>query len=89
MIVVTMTEFRNNLSKYVQLAFKEKVVLKSRDGIIELNPSKQIRLNPSPSNDPWFDDPRNMEELERRIADLKSGKTKTVSWDTIKANLGI
>ena len=29
-------------------------------------------INPSPSNDVWFDDPRNMEELNRAIDELKT-----------------
>ena len=32
-----------------------------------------IPENQSPSNDPWFDDPRNIEELERRLKKHKSG----------------
>ncbi len=84
MILVTVTEFRNNLSKYLELAFREKVALKSKNGIIELNPSKEIRLNPSPSNDPWFDNSRNMEEFERGLAQLEdyhNGKSEAISYE--------
>lgn len=89
MILLTVTEFRSNISKYLQMAFTEKVALKSKRGIIELNPSTEIRLNPSPSNDPYFDDPRNLEAVETAIANLKSGKAKLKSWDEVKASLGI
>ncbi len=89
MILVTVTEFRNNLSKYLELAFREKVALKSKKGIIELNPSSEIRLNPSPSNDPWFDNKANMDELNRRIADIDSGKTELLDWDEMKNKLGL
>ncbi|MDR2970602.1 MAG: hypothetical protein LBU83_01545 [Bacteroidales bacterium] len=34
--------------------------------------------NPSPSKDPFFEDPRNIEELERRIADKTPGKIYTI-----------
>ena len=89
MILLTVTEFRNNIGKYLQMAFTEKVALKSKGGIIELNPSTEIRLNPSPSGDPYWDDPRNVQELERRIADLKSGKSKTFPWEEVKKELGL
>ena len=86
MILLTVTEFKNNIEKYLQMAFTEKIALKSTGGIIELNPSSEIRLNPSPSNDPWFDDIRNMTELNRSINELKAGKTdlKELSDNEIK-----
>jgi hypothetical protein len=34
----------------------------------------EILLNPSPSNDPWFNDTRNMDELNRAVDELKTGK---------------
>lgn len=89
MLLLTVTEFRNNISKYLQMAFTEKIALKSKGGIIELTPNKEIRTNPSPSNDPYFDDPRNLEEIDRRIANLRDGKSKLVSWEDIKANLEV
>ncbi|MFI3262988.1 MAG: hypothetical protein R3Y26_08780 [Rikenellaceae bacterium] len=89
MILVTVTEFRNNLSKYLELAFREKVALKSKNGIIELNPSTEIRLNPSPSNDSWFDNQANVEELNKRISDIDSGKTELLDWDEMKGKLGL
>ena len=35
--------------------------------------------NPSPSGDPWFDDPRNVAIVEEAIRDLKEGKGKCVT----------
>lgn len=94
MLLLSVTEFRNNISKYLKMAFTEKIALKSKDGIIELTPNTEIRVNPSPSNDPWFDDPRNVEELNLRIAsvnaDIKSGKYKEYrSWDEVKKDLNL
>ena len=68
------------------MAFTEKIALKSKKGIIELMPSNEIRLNPSPSGDTWFDNPRNMAELNRAIEELKTGKAdlKEFSNDDIK-----
>lgn len=87
MILVTVTEFRNNLSKYLELAFSEKVDLKSKKGIIEFNPSTEIKLNPSPSNDTWFDVPENMASIERGLADADAGKSQ--KWSDVKEKLGL
>jgi hypothetical protein len=76
MLLLTVTEFRNNISKYLQLAFTEKVALKSKRGVIELTPSREIRLNPSPSGDPWFEDSRNLAELDRATDELRTGKVE-------------
>ena len=89
MVLLTVTEFRNNISKYLQLAFSERVALKSKKGIIELSPSTEIRLNPSPSGDPWFDNPHNMAELNRAIAEHRSGKSVTIPWEEAKKELGL
>ena len=92
MILLTVTEFRNNMSKYIELAFRERIALKSKYGILELNPSKKITLNPanpSPSGDPWFDDPRNLEEVNRAIEELHSGNAKLISWEDAKKQLGL
>jgi len=35
--------------------------------------------NPSPSNDLWFNDPMNIEALERAIVQVKEGKVTRVS----------
>ena len=74
MLLLSATEFRNNMGKYLQMAFSEKIALKSKQGIVELKPNTEIRLNPSPSCDPWFDDSRNIEELHRAIHELKISK---------------
>jgi hypothetical protein len=76
MLLLTVTEFRNNIGKYLQLAFTEKIALKSKRGIIELTPSREIRLNPSPSGDLWFDDSRNLAELDRAVDELRTGKAE-------------
>jgi len=86
MVLLTVTEFRNNISKYLQMAFTENIALKSKRGIIELNPSTKIRLNPSPSNDAWFNNPRNMEELNCAVDEIKTSKAelKELSDNEIK-----
>lgn len=89
MLLVSVTEFRSNLKKYLEIALTEKVALKSNGVVYEITPSKEIRVNPSPSNDPYFDDPRNLEAIERGIADVKAGRVSKVSLDNIKEMLGL
>lgn len=71
------------------MAFTEKIALKSKHGIIELVPNKDIRVNPSPSNDPWFDDPRNLAELDKGVEQLKAGRVGQVTLDELKEKLGL
>jgi hypothetical protein len=87
MLLVTASEFRKNQKKYFQLALNEKVGVKSGDTVFEITPSKEVYVNPSPSGDPWFDDPRNMEMVERGLAEVKAGHVTRVSLDDIKTML--
>jgi antitoxin YefM len=74
MLVVSSREFRDSQKKYFDLAAKERVIIKRKNEFLELVPrGNNIPENPSPSNDPWFDDPRNIEELERRLKKSESG----------------
>ena len=52
-----------------------KKVLKALDAQFVFKEEKSESL--SPSNDPYFDIPENVAELERRIKDLKTGKSKS------------
>ena len=45
--------------------------------------------NPSPSGDPWFDDPENMASVQRGIAEMKAGKGRAYSMDEIRELLGV
>ena len=74
MLVVSSREFRDSQKKYFDLAVKERVIIKRKNGFLELVPrGNNIPENPSPSGDPWFDDHRNIEELERRLKKHESG----------------
>jgi len=67
-----------------------KKVLKALDAQFILKEENQESL--SPSNDPYFDNPENVAELERRIEDLKTSKEKKVvlkSKEDIKNFLGL
>ena len=49
----------------------------------------EIRENPSPSGDAWFDIPENMEAVRQGIDDEENGRSKEYSLDEIKGVLGV
>lgn len=51
--------------------------------------SVEVSENPSPSGDPWFDDPENLAELDEGIRQYKEGKTKAYTMEEIRAMLGL
>lgn len=51
--------------------------------------SVEVSTNPSPSGDPWFDDPENMASVMRGIEEAKQGKAKVYTIDEIKNMLGV
>lgn len=66
-----------------------KKVLKALDAQFVFKEEKAESL--SPSNDPYFDIPENVKELERRIKNLKTGKSKSkiLSIEEQKELLGL
>ena len=51
--------------------------------------SIEVSTNPSPSGDPWFDDPENMASVMRGIEDAKQGRVTAYTIDDIKNLLGV
>ncbi len=51
--------------------------------------SVEVRENPSPSGDSWFDDPENMASVRRGIEDIKAGRCRSYSMDEIRGMLGV
>ena len=49
----------------------------------------EVRENPSPSGDPWFNDPDNMASVMRGVAEMKAGKGRAYSMDEIRKLLGV
>ncbi|MBD5321818.1 MAG: hypothetical protein HDS01_03485 [Bacteroides sp.] len=45
--------------------------------------------NPSPSGDPWFNDPENVASVKRGMDDIKAGKSRAYSMDEIRDLLGV
>jgi hypothetical protein len=73
MLIVSSREFRDSQKKYLDLAKTDRIIIKRNNEYIELVSTDSISENPSPSNDPFFDDRRNIEELKRRITALEEG----------------
>lgn len=48
-----------------------------------------IKENPSPSGDEWFDVAENMASVEKGISEMKAGKGKAYTQEEIKRALGI
>lgn len=48
-----------------------------------------IKENPSPSGDVWFDVAENMASVEKGISEMKAGKGKAYTPEEIKRALGI
>ncbi|MFI3287477.1 MAG: hypothetical protein R3Y61_03275 [Rikenellaceae bacterium] len=88
MLLLTVSEFRANISKYLAMAATQPVAIKSKSGVFNIMPSEEIQtLNPSPSNDPWFDVPENMESVRRGSMQAKMGLG--ISLDELRAELGL
>ena len=51
--------------------------------------SVEVSENPSPSGDPWFNDPENMASIQRGIAEMKSGKGRAYTMEEIRDLLGV
>ncbi len=49
----------------------------------------EVSENPSPSGDPWFNDPENMASVQRGIAEMKAGKSRAYSMEEIRELLGV
>ena len=73
MTTVSSRVFSANPIHYLNLASKERVEVRRGKMIFQITPKPQHE-NPSPSGDPYFADQRNVEELERRIKDIREGK---------------
>ncbi len=51
--------------------------------------SIEVSDNPSPSGDPWFNNPENMVSVQRGIAEMEEGKGKAFSLEDIRKALGV
>ncbi len=75
MLVITPTELRQNQSKFLDLAETQRVLIKKKNKFIELIlRGESIPEFISPSGDPFFDDPRNIDKILAAEEEVKSGK---------------
>ena len=49
----------------------------------------EVKENPSPSGDDWFNDPENMASVKRGMAEMKAGKGKAYTIVEIRGLLGV
>ena len=83
MIVISPSELRGNLKKYLDLAEKERIVIqRGKKETFELRKTERV------SEDPFFDNPKNIEAIEQGIADIKAGRYKMLDpeksvWENI------
>lgn len=90
MLLLTVTEFRSNMSKYLKMAITEHIAIKSPAGIFDITPSKDVRINPSPSGDSYFDNKENLRDIEIGMQEAKEGKYKLYnSEEELKRMLGL
>lgn len=68
-----------SLKKYIEETMIEKAN----------NTNITVYENPSPSGDPWFDDPENMAMVMRGIEDVKAGRVERVTPEQIHEMLGL
>lgn len=85
MIVITAREFRENQKKFFDLAEIQRVIIKRKNQFLELVPrGSVIPDSVSPSNDPYFDARRNIEDIEKADQQAKEGKTVKLTSDLRK-----
>ena len=64
-------------------AYIEQILISKANSI-----SVEVRENPSPTGDAWFNDPENMKSVNKGISEMKSGKGKVYTIGEIKKTLG-
>lgn len=77
MTTVSSRVFSENPIHYLNLASKERVEIKRGKMTFQIIPKPPFE-SISPSGDPYWDDPRNVAELERILKLRKEGKMKSV-----------
>lgn len=80
MIVISSREFRDNQKKFFDLAEVQRVFIKRKNQFLELVPrGNVIPESVSPSNDPYFDDPQNVEAILKAKEQVQNGQTVVLS----------
>ncbi len=77
MITISSRVFSANPIHYLNLAVRESIAIKRGKKIFTITQEPQIE-NISPSGDPYWADPRNVAELEKRLKERREGKNPIV-----------
>lgn len=68
---------------------KQLSTLKKVLSALDFEFSEEEFKNPSPSGDKWFENPKNLEMIDRGISDLKSGRKTVLTKELQKELLGL
>ena len=71
---ISPSEFKQNQKKFFDLALSERVVIKRGKDLFELVSKPYIDESVSPSGDPFFNDPRNLQAIREAIEQAKRGQ---------------
>lgn len=79
--IVTATEFRDKQKEFFDFSHTGRVIIRKGKDLYELvaNPIIETIPNPSPSNDPYFNDPDNIADILEGIEQAKQGKATSVA----------
>jgi antitoxin YefM len=90
MKVISSREFRDSQKKYMDMAATERIIIKRKNEFLEIvHRGTTIPENPSPGNDPYFDNPQNIERIEKSIQQAKEGKVIPLNKEDQKELLGV
>ena len=85
MIVISTTELRRNLRKYLDMANKERVIIRCEN----TEAYELVPCGPMSDTDHYFSDPKVIEKLQHSIEQVKAGKTHNLKKTDINKFLGL
>lgn len=85
MLVISSREFRENQKKFMDLAAIQRVIIKRRNQFFELIArGTEIPDSISPSNDPYFNERRNVDRILEASDEARSGRKQLLTDDLMK-----
>ena len=80
MTIVSSKVFSENPIRYLNLSKTEEVGIKRGKTIYHITPKPANYKNSIDPSDPYWDDPRNVEEIKSRINELDEGKVELITY---------
>ena len=80
MTIVNSRVFADNPIHYLNLSKTEEVAVKRGNTVFQIKPKPAKAKNKIDPDDPYWDDPRNVEELDRRLKELDEGKVELIEY---------